>query len=110
MKIEFARNKTSNVIVMYSLYLYLLGSSLRNTSKALIIFKDNKRSHAYVWDWIQRFAEYPIYKRKRISAFIIDETVFRLEIISIGYGFVLNQYTVLYLEYTSHRIKKYDNC
>ena len=28
--------------------------------------------------WIQRFAEYPIYKRKRISAFIIDETVIQV--------------------------------
>jgi putative transposase len=59
---------------MYSLYLYFLDLSLRNTSKALVIFKDNKRSHVSVWNWIQRFAEYPIYKRKRISAYIIDET------------------------------------
>ena len=60
---------------MYSLYLLFLGLSLRNTSKALVIFKDNKRSHVSVWNWIQRVAEYPIYKRKIISAFIIDETV-----------------------------------
>jgi len=63
---------------MYSLYLYFLGLSLRNTSKALVIFKDKKRSHVSVWNWIQRFAEYPIYKRKRISAFIIDETVIQI--------------------------------
>ena len=63
---------------MYSLYLYFLGLSLRNTSKALVIFKDNKRSHVSVWNWIQRFAEYPIYERKRISAFIIDETVIQI--------------------------------
>ena len=31
-----------------------------------------------VWSWIQRFAEYPIYKRKRVSAFIIDETVIQI--------------------------------
>ena len=31
-----------------------------------------------VWNWIQRFAEYPIYKRKRVSAFIIDETVIQV--------------------------------
>ena len=78
MKIRFERNKTSTVIVMYSLYLYFLGLSLRNTSKALIIFKDDKRSYISVWNWIQRFAEYPIYKRKRISAFIIDETVIQI--------------------------------
>ena len=31
-----------------------------------------------VWNWIKRFAEYPIYKRKRVSAFIIDETVIQV--------------------------------
>ena len=61
---------------MYSLYLYFLGLSLRNTSKALIIFKDDKRrSYVSVWNWIQRFDSCNIYKRKRVSAFIIDETV-----------------------------------
>ena len=78
MQIRFERNRTSTIVVMYSLYLYFLGLNLRNTSKALVIFKDNKRSHVSVWNWIQRFAEYPIYKRKRISAFIIDETVIQI--------------------------------
>ena len=64
---------------MYSLYLYfLVGLSLRNTSKALVIFRDKKRSYVSIWNWIQRFAEYPIYKRKRVSAFIIDETVIKI--------------------------------
>ena len=49
MKIRFERNRTSTVIVMYSLYLYFLGLSLRNTSKALVIFRDeNKRSYVSV--------------------------------------------------------------
>ena len=52
--------------------------SLRNTSKALVIFKDQKRSYVSVWNWIQRFGSYQIYKRKRISAFIIDETVIQI--------------------------------
>jgi hypothetical protein len=47
MKIGFQRNKTSPVIVMYSLYLYFLGLSLRNTSKALIIFKDQKSKSCF---------------------------------------------------------------
>jgi hypothetical protein len=89
---------------MYSLYLYFLGLSLRNTSKALIIFKDKKRSHVSVlWNWIQRFAEYPIYKRKRVSAFIIDETVIQIDNNNTGYGFVLNQHIALCLEYTFRR-------
>ena len=78
MIIKFERNRTSTIVVMYSLYLYFLGLSLRNTSKALVIFKDEKRSYVSVWNWIQRFAVYPIYKRKRVSAFIIDETVIQI--------------------------------
>ena len=63
---------------MYSLYLYFLGLSLRNTSKALVIFRDEKKSYVSVWNWIQRFASYQIYKRKRVSAFIVDETVIQI--------------------------------
>jgi putative transposase len=64
---------------MYSLYLYFLGLSLRNTSKALEPFKDEKRSYVSVWNWIQRFGSCQIYnKRKRVSAFIIDETIIQI--------------------------------
>ena len=45
MNIRFERNRTSTIVIMYSLYLYFLGLSLRNTSKVLVIFNDNKRSH-----------------------------------------------------------------
>lgn len=66
---------------MYSLYLYFLSLSLRNTSNALEPFKDQKRSHVAVWDWIQRVGSCQIFnKHKRVSAFIIDETI----IIQIG--------------------------
>ena len=78
MKISFERNRTSTIIVMYSLYLYFLGLSLRNTSKALVIFRDKKRSYVSVWNWVQRFGSSQIYKRKRVSAFIIDETVIQV--------------------------------
>ena len=39
----FERNKTYTILVIYSLYFYFLGHSLRNTSKALVIFKDQKK-------------------------------------------------------------------
>jgi putative transposase len=74
----FERNRTLTFIVMYSLYLYFLGLSLRNTSNALEPFKDQKRSHVAVWDWIQRFGSCQIFKRKRDSAFIIDETIIQI--------------------------------
>jgi hypothetical protein len=85
---------------MYSLYLYFLSLSFRNTSKALVIFKDNKRSHVYVWNLIQRFGSCNIYKRKRVSAFIIDETILQIGGQHFGYGYVLNQLTNLCLEST----------
>ena len=78
MLVKFIRNRTSTVIVMYSLYLYFLRLSLRNTSKTLVIFKDKKRSYVSVWNWIQRFGSSQIYKRKRVAAFIIDETVIQI--------------------------------
>ena len=75
MLLRFERNRTSTIVIMYSLYLYILGLSLRNTSKALDIFDDEKRSHIAIWNRIQRFGSSQIYKRKRISAFIVDETI-----------------------------------
>ena len=63
---------------MFSLYLYFLGMSLRNTSNTLVIFKDKKRSYVSVWNWIQRLVCTQIYKRKKVSAFIIDETVIQI--------------------------------
>jgi putative transposase len=79
MLLGFVRNRTSTIVVMYSLYLYfLVGLSLRNTSKALDVFDDEKRSHIVVWNWIQRFGSLPTYKRKRITAFIIDETIIKI--------------------------------
>jgi putative transposase len=79
MVITLERKRTSTIVIMYSLYLYFLdGLSLRNTSKALVKFRDEKRSYVSVWNWIQRFTEYPIYKRKRISAFIIDENAIQI--------------------------------
>jgi putative transposase len=86
MQIRFERNIT--FIVMYSLYLYFLGLSLLNTSKALVIFNDNKRSHVSVWNWIQRAGSNHIYKRKRVTAFIIDETVIQIDSQISGYGSV----------------------
>jgi putative transposase len=45
----------------------------------LIIFKEERRSHVAIWNWIQRFGSCHIYnKRKRISAFVIDETVIQI--------------------------------
>ncbi|MDR4512449.1 MAG: hypothetical protein MRJ93_12185 [Nitrososphaeraceae archaeon] len=76
-KIKFERNKTSTFIVMYSLYLYFLGLSLHST-KALVIFRDEKRSHVSVWNQIQRFGSCQIYRKRSVTAFIIDESIIQI--------------------------------
>ena len=48
MLLKFVRNRTSTILVTYSLYLYFLGLSLRNTSKVLDIFDGEKLSHCYL--------------------------------------------------------------
>jgi hypothetical protein len=74
----FECNRTRPFLIRYALYLYFLGLSLRITSKALEQFID--RSYVAIWYWIQEFNPkqvYPNKKKARITAFIIDETIFQ---------------------------------
>jgi hypothetical protein len=41
----------------------------------VIVRDKNKRGYVSIWNWIQRFGSSKIYKRKRVSAFIIHETI-----------------------------------
>jgi putative transposase len=71
----FERDRTKPYLIRYALYLYFLGLSLRNTSKALEPFVE--RSYVAIWYWIQELNPkhiYPNKKKSRIAAFIIDET------------------------------------
>ena len=63
---------------MYSLYLYFLGLSLRNTSNALTIFKDQKRNHVAYGIEFKDLVLLNLYKRKRVSASIIDKTFIQI--------------------------------
>ena len=65
---------TSNVCIVL---VFFLGLSFRNTSKALEPFRE-KRSHVAVWNWVQRFNPKSIYSRKRVTAFVIDETMIQV--------------------------------
>ena len=59
--------------MVYSLHLYFLGLSLRNTSKAISRFV--KRSHTAIRDWIQKYKPESLsYNKTKTSEFIIDET------------------------------------
>ena len=72
------RERTSTEVIMYALYLYFLGLSFRNTSKAIRRFEEEGRSHVAMWKWVQRFTHRRLYCCKRVSAFLIDETTLQI--------------------------------
>ena len=73
------RNRTSSLDIDHALYLYFLGLSTRGVSKAIFYMHKVKRSHVAIWKWIQKYKPQKISsKRKRISEFIIDETLVKV--------------------------------
>src|SRR5215211_3262695 len=76
--IVFERERTSAEVILYALYLYFLGLSFRNTSKAIQPFEEKGRSHVAIWKWVQRFNPKHVYCYKRVSAFLIDETMVQI--------------------------------
>ena len=78
------RNRTSSSYIGRASYLYFLGLSTRNVAKAMFCFRKVKRSHVAIWKWIQKYHPRKILsKRKRISEFIIDETLLK-----VGFEFI----------------------
>jgi putative transposase len=76
---SITRNRTSSSYIGRALYLYFLGLSTRNVAKAMFCFHKVKRSHVAIWKWIQKYHPRKILsKRKRISEFIIDETLLKV--------------------------------
>jgi hypothetical protein len=45
------RERTSAEVIMYALYLYFLGLSFRNTSKAIQPFEEEEEGRSYVAIW-----------------------------------------------------------
>jgi putative transposase len=73
------RNRTSSWYNESGLYLYFLGLSTRGVSKALFFLNKVKRSHVAIWKWIQKYHPKKILsKRKRISEYVIDETILKV--------------------------------
>ena len=70
---KYQRQRTKLKDIAYSLYLYFLGLSYRNTAKALYGIVD--RSHVSIWKWMQKYKPKKIsFERRRINEFIVDET------------------------------------
>ena len=71
------RERTPTEVILYALYLYFLGLSFRSTSKAIQPFEEG-RSHVAVWKWVQKFNPKRLYHYRRVSAFLIDETMLQI--------------------------------
>ena len=70
------RNRTPSRYVYYGLHLYFSGLSLRASERLSQIYK---RNHVSIWNWIQKYHPKQISsKRKRISEFIVDETLLKV--------------------------------
>ena len=69
----FERERTSPETILYALYLYFLGLSFRNTSKAIPLLEKGRggRSYVAIWKWVQRFNPRRLYCRKRVAAFLM---------------------------------------
>ena len=72
----FIRERTRPEAVLYGLYLYWMGLSLRHVADALDPFV--KRSHVSIWKWIQLFGKNTLFHRRRVTAFLVDETYIRI--------------------------------
>jgi putative transposase len=77
------RKRTPSEYMCYGLYLYFSGLSLRRASERLSYLI--KRNHVSIWNWIQGYKPEKIAsKRKKIEAYIIDETI----IIKVGSNYI----------------------
>jgi putative transposase len=72
----FIRERTRPEAVLYGLYLYWMGLSLRHVADALDPFV--KRGHVSIWKWIQLFGKNTLFHRRRVTAFLVDETYIRI--------------------------------
>lgn len=70
------RERTRPEAVLYGLYLYWMGLSLRNVAHALDPFV--KRSHVSMWKWMQLAGRREVFRRRRVVAFTVDETYVRI--------------------------------
>ncbi len=86
------RKRTKPDDIGYSLHIYFLDLSLRNTSKAIsFCIKIVQRSHTAIRDWIQKYKpERLFYKREKVSEFILVckkmELKSKLSLSILGYG------------------------
>ncbi len=72
-----SRNRTPSEYIVYGLYLYFSGLSLRRVSERLSCFI--KRNHVYIWNWIQKYKPKKIFAKKRkILEYIVDETIIKV--------------------------------
>ncbi len=71
------RNRTPSEYIGYGLYFYFSGLSLRKAADRL---SDCfiKRNHVSIWNWNWNWIQKIFSKKKKISEYVIDETVIKV--------------------------------
>jgi len=73
----FERERTHLWVMVYAVYMYFQGLSLRAVSACLEDFCP--RSHVSVWRWVQRFSHLnELFTVGRVRCFLVDETWLRI--------------------------------
>jgi hypothetical protein len=73
------RNRTPSRDICHGLYLYFVGLSIGNVTKALYFLDAVKRRHVAIWSWIQKYQPKRIsLQRNKIDEFIVDETIIKV--------------------------------
>lgn len=73
-----SRIRTPSEYIGRCLYLYFLGLSTRNVAIAMFFLHKVKRSHVAIWNWNKSISKKISSKSKRISEFIVDETLVKV--------------------------------
>ena len=86
----FERERTKPYIIRYALYLYFLGLSVRDTSKAIQPFID--RSYVAIWDWVNsdsilNVSVHSKIRKKRVAFLIDTETQIQDRVVAQKHGF-----------------------
>jgi putative transposase len=81
------RNRTPSEYIGYGLYFYFSGLSLRKAAADRLSDCFIKRNHVSVWNWIRKYKPQKISSnKKKISEYVIDETVIRVGPLYIWIG------------------------
>lgn len=75
MKLNFKEIEHTLLLCMFR---FVISVSVYVTSKALLIYRGERRSYVSVWNWIQMYGSSQTYKTKNIFVFMMGELIIQI--------------------------------